>query len=187
MSDEFLGDRRKALEDQFFAKQNAELIEQMRREKETTARSQALSAASGITAPSVLEHLVEHDIGADTLAALALIPLVAVAWADGVVQDQERAAILAGAAEQGLEPSDLSYQLLETWLEQRPDAELVRVWKEYIAALSEEIGPSARAALKDDLLGRARGVAEAAGGLLGIRRVSAEEEAVLSDLEQAFA
>jgi hypothetical protein len=42
-------------------------------------------------------------------------------------------------------------------------------------------------ALKLDIVRRARAVAEATGGFLGIgRRVSAEEEAVLRELETAF-
>ena len=46
---------------------------------------------------------------------------------------------------------------------------------------------SARGALKEDLLGRARAVAEAAGGLLGFgNKVSKSEQAVLDDLEEAF-
>jgi hypothetical protein len=41
--------------------------------------------------------------------------------------------------------------------------------------------------LKQDLLGRARGVAEAAGGFLGLgKRISSAEQAVLTELEQAF-
>ena len=34
MADEFLGDRKKALEDSFFAKENAKLVERLRAEKE---------------------------------------------------------------------------------------------------------------------------------------------------------
>jgi hypothetical protein len=46
----------------------------------------------------------------------------------------------------------------------------------------------AKQALKQDLLGRARVVAEAAGGFLGLgTRISSAEQAVLTELEQAFA
>ena len=40
--------------------------------------------------------------------------------------------------------------------------------------------------LKENLVGRARTVAEAAGGFLGIGAISTEEESVLGELEGAF-
>jgi hypothetical protein len=49
------------------------------------------------------------------------------------------------------------------------------------------LDPQARQRLRDEVMGRARAVAEAAGGFLGLgRKVSAAEEAVLRELAQAF-
>jgi primosomal protein N' len=42
MSEEFLGDRRKALEDEFFAKQNQQLLRQFRETTVARARHEAL-------------------------------------------------------------------------------------------------------------------------------------------------
>ncbi|NRA09926.1 MAG: hypothetical protein HRU02_17345 [Myxococcales bacterium] len=44
----------------------------------------------------------------------------------------------------------------------------------------------ALASLKEDAIGGARTVAEAAGGILGIGSVSGSEKAVLEDLASAF-
>lgn len=187
MTDEFLGDRRAALEEAFFAKQNALLRQKLKDSWEARAKKEALAAASGIADDTVLERLAALGIGPDTTAALSLVPLVAVAWADGSIDEKERRAILSGAEAAGLGKQDVGYQLLERWLAERPSPELLASWKDYTAALSATLSHEARGALKQALLARARAVAEAAGGFLGIgRKVSAAEEAVLNELASAF-
>jgi hypothetical protein len=187
MSDEFLHGRRVALEEAFFAKQNELLRQRLQVSGEARLKKEALSAASGITDDVVLQRLAALNIGSDTMAALSLVPLVAVAWADGGLDDKERIAILSGAAEVGLGKQDVSHQLLERWLAEQPSPELLASWKDYIAALSATLSHEAREALKLDLLARARAVAEAAGGFLGMgRKVSISEENVLKELERAF-
>ena len=47
MADELFGDRRKALEEAFFAKQNERVKQQLRAKQEGQARREALAAASG--------------------------------------------------------------------------------------------------------------------------------------------
>ena len=102
MSDEFLGDRKKALEESFFAKENQRLLERMREEKRKLAAKDALAGASRIQDDALLDRLVELEIGPDTWTALSLIPLVEVAWADGVLEARERRAILEAAANTGV-------------------------------------------------------------------------------------
>src|SRR5712671_898371 len=55
MTDEFLGDRRAALEEAFFAKQNALLRQKLKDSWEARAKKEALAAASGIADDTVLE------------------------------------------------------------------------------------------------------------------------------------
>ncbi len=135
-----------------------------------------------------LRQLVDLDIGSDTLAALSLVPLVEVAWADGNVDADEREAILAAAESQGLKRNSASGKLLGQWLAAKPDPAMLSAWKEYVRALSARLkGEERRMALKQGLLGRARAVAEASGGFLGFgSKVSDSEQAVLDDLERAF-
>ena len=186
-SKEFLGDRRVALEEAFFAKQNEALRQRLREKDEARLKKEAFSAASGITDDVVLEKLIALNIGGDTLAALSLVPLVAVAWADGGIDSKERNAVLSGAAEVGVSDQDASYQLLDRWLAEQPSPELLATWKDYISALSATLSQEFRRALKEQLLGRARTVAEAAGGFMGVgRKVSISEENVLEELEAAF-
>ncbi len=77
--------------------------------------------------------------------------------------------------------------MLNCWLKNKPDGKLFAIWKEYAAALSQKIDEATRVTLKEGLLGRARAVAEAAGGILGLgNKVSKSEEKVLAELEEAF-
>ena len=187
MSKDFLGDRKKALEDSFFAKENARLLERLRGEEKTREARETLREVSGIASDELLEKLCALGIEADTWAAVSVAPLVEVAWADGKIEAAERTAVLSAAEGDGVAPGSAPYELLEGWLDRRPDGRLLEVWGAFIVGLCAEIGESERAALRDQIMGRARRVAEAAGGFLGLgSKVSPEEEVVLSELEKAF-
>jgi uncharacterized protein DUF533 len=186
MADDLFGDRRKALEDAFFAKQNEKARQELRAKHEGRARREALTAASGIRDDRVLDALASLGLGSETLAALSLVPLVEVAWADGAVDAKERAAILATVEQQGIPRQSPAHQLLEEWLSKPPEPRLLVTWKEYVKALASA-DAGALTALRGDVLGRARAVAEAAGGFLGLgSKISKAEEKMLQDLEQAL-
>ena len=187
MSDEFLGDRKKALEESFFAKQNAELLERIKAEREKQATQEGLQRVSAISDPEVLGKLVELGIAPETWSAISLVPLVEVAWANGQVEAKERVAVLSGADANGVIAGSPAHQLLEGWLARRPDARLLAVWGECIVALCARLSAAERNSLKQQVLGRAREVAAAAGGFLGLgNKISAEEEVVLEQLAKAF-
>ena len=184
---EFLGDRRRGLEDAFFANQDAILRRQLGAGDAAQERQKALRAASGITDDAVLERMAGLGVGAETLAALSLVPCVIVAWADGGVDARERAAMLAAAEQAGLAPGHPAHKLLEGWLAKQPTTELLTAWKAYVAALLPPLDDGARQTLRAELLGRARAVAAASGGFMGVGRVvSAVEQAALQDLEQTL-
>lgn len=187
MSDDFLRERKNALEEAFFAAENERLRQRLRDADTAKSKKQALADASGITDDAVLDRLAALNFAGDTLAALSLAPLVLVAWADGGIDERERDAVLAGAAEAGVGKQHVAYPLLDRWLREPPPRDLLTSWVDYIRAASATLDEAGRQALKADLLGRARRVAEAAGGFLGLgRKISASEEAVLQSLETAF-
>jgi CRP-like cAMP-binding protein len=125
-------------------------------------------------------------IDASTVAALTLIPLIEVAWADGKMEENERRAVLAGAETHGIATNSSSFRLLEMWLNDPPKPDLVAAWHQYIRAVCQTLSFEGKLRLQTSILGGARDVAESAGGFLGFRSVSPAEERVLSRLEQAF-
>ena len=112
MSDNPLAARGLALEDLFFAREEAAsrrgdgALLDAQRLRETFAE------ASGITDDALLRRLGDLGIGPDTLAALMLVPVVAVAWADGETDDEERGSVLSAAADARLDVDGTGYRLI---------------------------------------------------------------------------
>ena len=187
MADEFLGDRKKALEEQFFAKENARLRDKIREESQKLAARQALAQASGIQDDAMLDELLAAGLQPATWAAIELIPMIEVAWADGSLEKKERAAILSAAAECKVLPGTPAYELLESFLARRPDARLLKTWGEYVVGVLARLDEDGRRELREQILGRAQRVARVAGGILGLgKKVSPEEQRVLDELARAF-
>ena len=181
-----LGDRGKALEEAFFAQKNRELLGKLAEKLHKDEAADALAAVTGVQDHAVLEELVDAGIGTDTLAAFSLVPLIAVAWADRSVAAKERDAIMQAAAGEGIKPQSHASQMLDNWLANAPPETLLETWKDYAGAVSKSLKPAAKAKLAEDVLGRARKVATAAGGILGLGSVSMREEALLKDLAEAL-
>ncbi len=186
MSSELLEDRRKALEEAFFRKESDRLRARLQEKRDREARKKALGEASGIHDDDLLSRLIAIGIEAETVAALSLVPLVQVAWADGKMDERERDAILRGARTSGIEEGSASDGMLELWTRERPPAELMSAWKSYIGEVLQELSAEQRWRLEETLIGRARAVAEAAGGFLGIAKISSPEESVLEEMKRAF-
>lgn len=186
MKDTVLRDRQSALEREFFGKLDEKLWQKLREKKLLEKQEKALAEATGISDKAVLAELMDSGIGTETVYALSLLPLVWVAWADNQMARNEREAILKAAEQTGLNPDSASHQLIEAWLAQKPSEDLLEAWKGYVQAIGQIVSPEAKAILKKDVVQRARQVAEAAGGLLGIAAVSKAEESVLAQVEQAF-
>lgn len=187
MGTDYIRDRSRALENAFFAKRDAAKLAALRAQLAKEAQVAELAAASGIEDHEVLEALVDLDIRAETYAALTLVPMIEVAWADGTLDAKERKAVLTSAAGQGVKEGTPAYGLLESWLEARPGTELREAWFAYLEALMERLPPNGRREFKRALVGRAEQVAEASGGFLGLTsKVSASERKVLDELNAAF-
>ncbi|MEI6438445.1 MAG: hypothetical protein WCO69_06835 [Candidatus Omnitrophota bacterium] len=185
---DLLHDRALTLEEAFFKKHDAELLAHQRRLEKVKQTRESLAEVSGIKNAKVLDKLVELDISPKVLASMAIVPLVEVAWADGTLDAKERGAVLGGAHESGIAKGSVDYELLEHWLSHPPEARLLEAWIHYINGVCEIMNEQEREAFKKALIGRARQVAEASGGILGVAlKTSPQEQAVLRKMENAFA
>lgn len=188
MSDDTLSNLGSSLTESFYKGLDRQaILAAIRQKKETLSAREMVVAVWGITDGAVLNKLVELGLTTDTVAAISLTPLVEVAWADGKLDKKERAAVLEAARQYGLEPGDVSYLLLEGRLAEQPDPDLLETWRAYIRLMSKILDAGTLATLRGEMLGRARQVAEASGGILGLgSKVSKVELAMLDQLEQAF-
>ena len=177
----------RTLEDAFFAQENAKLLEEMRRKAELQERRNALKEALPNADDAALDHLLALGINAETVLAMTLLPLARVAWADGTLEPKERQAILKAAAERGVGPGSPPYDLLQVWLERRPHDSIVAAWGRYIDGIWPKLTAEQQVQFRDRLLGLARGVAQAAGGFLGLgSKISEAEQAVLDEIDAAL-
>lgn len=186
MEDDSLQKRGNALEAQFFNEVDRKLIEKLRADLAHESASDRLKATTGLKDDGVIDELLALGINDDSISALSLFPLVWVAWADGSVEPAEKAAIMKAAAESGIESGSPAGQLLNEWLKRAPGDEVVQAWVDYIGALKSAAGAATFQRVKQTVMQRAHDVADAAGGILGLGRVSSKERGVLQKLEQAF-
>lgn len=181
-----LSDRGRSMEDEFFRREDAKLLEKLRALKNAETTRDLLSRATGITNAAVLDQLMELKIGGETAAALSVLPFVEVAWADGSIDAKERATLIELAQTKGFTRGSTEYALLEVWLEKRPEPRFYAAWTQVVRGLCEKLAPPQITLLKTSLLERARAVASASGGVFGIGKVSASEAAMITKLEKAF-
>ncbi len=183
MTKDALNDRRQALEDEFFHRVDDQLLANMRAKTATETHRKQLQETTGIVDVTLLDELLAAGASAETVAAISLVPLVLVAWADGEIAPDERTPILKAAEENGIASESPAARLLEHWLTHQPKRELAETWKHYIAAITKNMSSDSRTTLRNDILERAKAVANASGGILGFGKVSHEEKKVIADLE----
>ena len=178
----------RVLLDAIFHEQDQQLRKAFRERMEKMGRREQLTEVSGIRDEALLDRLIELGITPESLAALELVPLAFVAWADGGIQAEERDVIIALAKAAGIKPQDGRYPLLEHWLKRRPGIEMLEAWKDYVLELRRQLDGKETEELRHEFLDRAKSVARAAGGFLGFGdKISSAERSMLAELEQAFA
>lgn len=133
---------------------------------------------------------VLHGLGIDqdTIGALALLPLVQVAWADGRVQPAERGRILEAAEQRGLVDRE-SRRLLDSWLRYRPSRRYLELGHRALVELTHRARARGRAldgGGTDGLVELCGEVAHSAGGVLGLGTVDRAERAALSQVAQVL-
>ena len=149
-------------------------------------RGPSSASASGITNEKIIDRLIELGIRPEIVSALAIVPLVEVAWADGSLDAKERQAVLERAEKSGIAAGTADHDLLRSWLEKKPEPRLLVAWTEMVRGLSERMPPQELAALKAGLMERAKAVARASGGFLGVGAVSSAEQDSIDRLESAL-
>ncbi len=130
----------------------------------------------------------------EKLAALALAPLVEVAWADGHVTPAERQGVLEAAKLIGVDQhSEFCRSTLRRWLHEAPPTEALDAWRRLLApTLADSESRSARKS-QDRLLSEARKIAKMderpfeEGASLDARAgITQSEQSVLDELASAL-
>ncbi|HET9694290.1 MAG TPA: hypothetical protein VFP48_07885 [Steroidobacteraceae bacterium] len=122
--------------------------------------------------------LRELKVPREAYRVLSLMPLVYVAWSDGKIQNAERELILRIAREQGL-LNDGGEDTLQRWLSDPPSRQQLKANLAVLNELARHDRRLAEGFGADEeqlLLAWCQDVADAAGGLLGLRKPRSEAE-----------
>lgn len=128
----FLGDREKAMEADYFRKENEKLLEKLRQGAKLDDIAKALADKLQVDNQELLARVRALGITLENAPALFLTPLVQVAWAEGSVGNREREAVLRIARQRDVEEGSPAYAQLVEWLQVRPSDALFDVGLEVI-------------------------------------------------------
>jgi uncharacterized tellurite resistance protein B-like protein len=180
MEDTALAAARHRLEEALFHEEERAALARLRAHLSPVSVRRLLADTTGFSDAGLVSRLAARGLDAGAFAALALVPLLEVAWADGVLEGAEREALLEAASGHGVSQRSMTHGLLAPFLEARPAPALLEAWAAYASQLARHLSPADRQALAGGLLAHARDVAERAGGVLGLFAVSSAEAAVLA-------
>jgi tellurite resistance protein len=178
--------RKRENEEDYFRKQDQELIERMRKASAADRARKELGERTGLHDPELLQELEQLGFSPDTIGLLPLVPVLQVAWAEGGVSPAERKLIVDLARARGVvEGSPADHQLQE-WLSHRPAPHVFTRAGRLISAILAAGSPEMHDLTADSLVKYCETIAAASGGILGLGKVSPEERAALSQIQTAL-
>jgi len=139
----------------------------------------------GVSDAALADELRAAGFTESTVGLVHSAPLVAVAWADGLVSDEERRRIRDAAADDGAAGTRAAEVLLDRWLSQRPSDDVVRASLRAILAWLWRLAPAERLAAGRRLLEQCQAVARASGDRLGA--ISGAEHAAIDEIAALLA
>ncbi len=178
--------RGQALEDSFFRSVDQALVEIMREDAASDESRLRLCESTGIKNEEILDELMDAGVTQSTLIAFLLLPLAEVAWADGKVDEEEQSVVINTAVALGYSEESVGIRLLRSWLAIRPDDHLFSIWQDYASQLSGHLKQSSHENLSRTIVARAKAVANATGGLLGVHKTSGAERTVIDQIKSAL-
>ncbi|MGK0361655.1 MAG: hypothetical protein ACI9U2_003973 [Bradymonadia bacterium] len=180
MSD-FLDPLRLAHEEEYFQRHNQELLEKLRARQTTEAAAVGIKGATGVQDAALVETLARLGVTRETVAVLHLMPLLAVAWADGAIQDEERALLHGAADEAKLEGKAL--EAFEAMLLKRPKQIYFDVALEFIHTVLTSMPAADADKARANIQSLTETIANCTGGWFGVfGNVSDEEESALAHI-----
>ncbi len=179
---EFLGDRRRTQEEEYFQRQEQQLIAKLQQQGREATERERLAEQVGVADPEVARDLQTLGYTPETVILLYLVPLLQVAWAEGGVSERERLLIAEAARARGVEAGSVADRQLANWLASRPSADFFEGSLRVIGAILRARTAEDVEASRRDLLSTSLAIASASGGVMGFARVSAEEREVLARL-----
>jgi hypothetical protein len=183
---DFLDDRRRASEDDYFRQKDKELIEKMRLAAAAEREKSELTARTGLSDPALIAELAALGFTPDTISVLPLVPVVQMAWAEGGITPAERDLLISLARGRGIAAGSAADELLADWMAQRPSDDAFARATRLIRAMLDTGASGEGTMSADDVIKYSESIAAASGGLFGIGKISSEERATLAQIVSAL-
>lgn len=178
--------RGRSSEEAYFRARDQGLVEKLKGVFESDLDKDSLRKA-GVKSEEVLDRLVKLHVKGELLTAFKLFPLVEIAWADGAVDQAERAAVIHAATNSGIPRNSEVLKRLEEWLTQGPTPDGRTAWYMFAGELRKTLSRDELDHVRKALLDYCKSVAEASGGILGVAfQVSVKEKAVMDKVAKAL-
>ncbi|MCY3004745.1 MAG: hypothetical protein NTV29_02080 [Planctomycetota bacterium] len=177
--------RCRSLENAFFSDLDQRLIRELQDKLSADDAVAKLRAESGIQDDATLKALQGLGITPEALSAFRILPLVAVAWADGHADALEIAAVHM-IAQRHLAAGSQASKLMERWLKEGPTPEMISAWESCASAVFASLGPHQSADLKNQLVEEVNDVAKASGGVLGFAATAKSESDRIAGIKRAL-
>jgi uncharacterized tellurite resistance protein B-like protein len=180
-------ERGRSSEEAYFRGRDQQLVDKLRKVFESNMDKEELRKATGIQNDEVLDRMVQVSAKGEMLTAFKLLPLVEIAWADGSLDKEERAAVMKAAIDSGVPRDGEVIKRLEEWLTRGPAEESRAAWYMFAGELKKTLSAAELATFRNDLVEYCKRVAQASGGLLGVAfQVSKNEQLVIDKVTKAL-
>jgi hypothetical protein len=179
--------RRRSFEAEYFSRKSAQLVSKLKQVFERKIDKESVRRVTGIENDRLLDNLVAINLSGDLMTAFNMLPLVELAWADGIVDERERRALMHALDAAGIKEGTPAYQRMEFAIQTGPNPEARKLWYLYAEELKSTLSAKELEEFRDDLLANARSIATASGGLLNLAfTISPSEQRVLDEVEKAL-
>jgi len=169
-----LESRRKAQEEEYFRRQNAEAAARLKARRDLEG--------AGVKDPGLVKLLLQSGFDSDRVRALFLQPLIEMAWADGRVKDEERAKILKFVEDRGISEGSKAFATILTWLDGGSEEESFLQAKTLLEPIVTELKKSGHDE-SDWIVQSAEQIAAVTNSLFGFgETVSKDEKRLLQEL-----
>ena len=186
VDDDRITNELRSREDEYFRRKDRELVERLRQAAAANQARQELEVRSGIQDPALLQELEALGFTSETVSLLPLVLIVQVAWAEGGVSEEERKLIIQLARRRGILEESAADKQLSAWLNSRPSDDVFARATRLVRAMLDNPAAERTTLRADDLLQQCEEIAAASGGIMGFRKISAEERTLLKQIEEAL-
>ena len=153
-------------------------------EDELNERRGAIGKVVRISDTSILDDLLSLGFTPGNVGVLPIVPLIAVAWADGDVSKREAKRILDLAEQRGVKADSEAYKMLDELLGKEPSSNYLHGCIFVLRRVYDSLPGNAAKKAKENMLKFSHVIAEASGGIMGLfgNKICDEEQQLIEQI-----